>query len=166
MCMCNNFIGGHNRTKRSPLCVFRVFSCVFISCDKKFPQISFLSRVVCGIFLNFHFYPGYPGRKRIYPPGLMINNIPRILFSSQSCHNYDSTPGTRVEIKLSPLEKVCLGLDLSLFDFLKTKITKKTSKEPLQPLQRILESDVRSSTFLCNVFHPISCRLSTLSIIS
>ena len=72
------------------------------------------------------------GRNRIYPPGLMINNIPRILFSSQSCHNYDSTPGTRVEIKLSPLEKVCLGPDLSLFCFLKTKTTKKTSKEPLQ----------------------------------
>ena len=126
------------------------------------------------ILSHLRFYPGLQpmslhitrGRNRIYPPGLMRNNIPRISFSSQSCHNYDSTPGTRVEIKLSPLEKVCLGLDLSLFDFLKTKTTKKTSKEPLQPLKIILESDVRSSTFLCNVFHPISCRLSTLSIIS
>ena len=85
------------------------------------------------------------GRNRIYPPGLMINNIPRILFSSQSCHNYDSTPGTRVEIKLSPLEKVCLGPDLSLFCFLKTKTTKKTSKEPLQVMGRTKQTASRST---------------------
>ena len=43
-----------------------------------------------------------------------------------------STRGTRVEIELSPLEKVCLGPDPSLFGFLKKKTTKKNSKEPLQ----------------------------------
>ena len=41
-----------------------------------------------------------------------------------------STRGTRVEIELSPLEKVCLGPDPSLFGFLKKK-TQKKFKEPL-----------------------------------
>ena len=82
---------------RGPYCVWfmssHVFSCVFMSCDKNFPLISFLPRVACRIFLNFQFYPGYPGRCRIYPPGLRTNNVPGTLFSLQSCHNYDSTPG-------------------------------------------------------------------------
>ena len=79
-------------------------------------------------------YKGYsvvtlhPGRKRIYPLGLVTNNVPGILFSSQSCHNYDSTPGTRVEIEFLPLEKVCIRPDLSLFCFLKKKTTKKNQR--------------------------------------
>ena len=33
----------------------------------------------------------HPGRKRIYPLGFSVNNVPGSLFLLQSCHDYDST---------------------------------------------------------------------------
>ena len=45
----------------------------------------------------------YPGRNRIYPPGLVTHNVPGILFLSQYCHYYVSTPGETVICVVTPL---------------------------------------------------------------
>lgn len=56
----------------------------------------------------------HPGRKQIYPLGSDVTNVPRTLFSSQSCHNYVSTRG----IPFNVLSHLSFPIPDSLFYFL------------------------------------------------